>query len=142
MKSYRLLGIIIALLGFGCDGSMGVPGPQGEQGPAGAAGPAGPAGAQGIQGEPGTPAPSTTAIESNTCDTAVGPFNCEITCAGVGAIAMANAGWETDATGFISLGDHQQKIDDPSTWTFTFGTEGIEVGVPLTVSAVCFTPPE
>lgn len=96
----------------------------------------------GAPGAPGAPGPSTVTLETDTCQTVnQGSFSCTVTCSGVGAIAMASGGWETAATGYIMLNSQSQVLADPSSWTFTFGTEGVEVDVPVTMSVVCFTPP-
>ncbi len=85
---------------------------------------------------------SPVTLLTETCDTQALAFNCDVTCPGVGAIAMARGEWETNATGFIYLNGSAQVADDPSTWRFDFSTEGLEPDVPITLRVVCFTPPE
>ena len=145
MKRYKFVAVLLAMLGLGCGddatgpaGPQGPAGPTGPQGPAGAAGQAGAAGAQGPMGLPGN---NTLTIETETCVTA-GSFSCTVTCSGVGAIAIASAGYETAATGSIYINSQGQPESDPGSWQFDFGTEGAELDVDLVASAVCFTPPE
>lgn len=141
MKTYRLLGIMMGLLGVGCDGSTGATGAMGAMGEQGIQGPQGPMGMQGIQGVPGD---SRVTVETNTCNTVVGTFSCDVACTGVGAIAIASAGWSAtpDQGSTLYLLDHGQDSVDPGLWNFDFGTEGVTPDVPVTTSVVCFTPPE
>ncbi len=141
MKLQQGLALMIGLLGAGCDGEagpVGETGPQGAQGPVGPQGPAGPQGPQGAAGDP------AVQVQTGTCNTVIGSFTCSVTCSGVGAIAIANGGWEAtpDQASTLYLNDNGQDPLDPSTWRFDFGTEGVTPDVPITLSVVCFTPPE
>lgn len=153
MKQVRLLAIMLALMGVGCGEEDGAVGPAGPQGPAG---PTGPQGMQGIQGEPGDPGiqgiqgiqgePGVSPVTSfeGTCDTVAGTFTCTVTCPGVGAIALASGDWDSAAADVpfaLYLNSNNRKADDVASWEFNFGTEGVEVGVPINMTVVCFTPP-
>lgn len=146
MTRYRYLAIVMAMLGLGCNETTGDTGPQGPQGPQGIAGPVGPAGATGLMGETGLQGPAGAAgsvltVERNTCLTDTSAFSCSVTCSGEGAIAISGAGYETAAIGYMYTQQQGQPEGQPNTWNFDFGTEGVEAGVDITVSAVCFTPP-
>lgn len=140
MKVHQGLAIVLGLMGAACDGETGATGETGAQGATGAQGPAGATGPAGPQGAAGD---SRVTLESETCDAVSGNFTCSVTCTGVGAIAIANAGWSAtpDQGNTLYLNDHGQDADDPATWNFDYGTEGVTVGTPITISVVCFTPP-
>ncbi len=78
-----------------------------------------------------------------TCDTALGPFTCTVTCPGVGAIALASGDWESDAAvnSTLYLNSESRRTDDVASWDFNFGTEGVQVGVQINMTVICFTPP-
>jgi hypothetical protein len=108
---------------------------------------------QGIQGEPGDPGdpgaqgePGVSPVTSvtGTCNTAIGTFTCTVTCPGVGAIALASGDWEAtpDQGSTLYLNSEGRDANDVSSWNFDFGTEGVTVDVPISMTVVCFTPPE
>lgn len=142
MKIHRRLGILIALAGAGCDGESGAQGETGPVGPVGAPGEQGPRGPLGIKGTASNV--ETTGLESGTCPTQYSAFQCTVTCAGVGAIAMARG--EVTITqpsyGTVSLTDAYPDPSDPKTYRFAFDAVSIEGIGEVQMNVVCFTPPE
>ena len=144
MELKRPLGIVLGLIGAGCDGQtgpVGDVGPMGEmgaQGVQGTQGPEGPVGPQGAKGH------ARVRSVTGTCNTIVGQFSCEVTCPGVGSIAMASGGWQAnpDQGSTLYLNGQGQDPLVPGKWKFDFGTEGVTPDVPITMTVVCFTPPE
>lgn len=141
MKRYRWPGIVLGVLGAGCDGSTGA---MGAQGAMGEQGPQGIQGVQGVQGVQGDPGPSTVTVVTETCTPAFEGFDCDVTCTGVGAIAIASGGVQigTAVEGAIVLTSSVQDIQEPSTWTFSFSNTTLEPYPAVMASVVCFTPPE
>ena len=57
---------------------------------------------------------------------------------------MASGDWDSTATQVqyaLYLNSDNRKVDDVASWEFNFGTEGVEVGVPINMTVICFTPP-
>lgn len=145
MKTHRRLGILLALVGCACDGDAGPQGETGPVGPAGEAGPTGPAGPAGLAGPAGPAGPETLTLETGSCDTTgmLIPYECVVTCSGVGSIALARGPVTITqpSVGTISLVDAGQEHGDPSSYRFSFDGVGVEGVGSMTMSVVCFTPP-
>lgn len=144
MELKRPLGIVIGLIGAGCDGHTGPAGEPGQMGEMGTPGLPGDQGPEGIQGPPGVKGAARVQSATGTCNTVVGNFTCEVTCPGVGSIAMASGGWQATLTPGSYLYVNAQGQDPlvPGKWKFDFGTEGVAPDVPITMTVVCFTPPQ
>ncbi len=142
MNIHRKLGVVLALVGAACDGETG---PRGETGPVGPVGAQGPAGVAGPQGPAGVAGLDTVGLESGSCTTegVSSPYTCEVSCSGVGAIALARGAVTITQPdyGTVSLVDAYQNSDDPSTYRFVFESVGIEGIGTMDMSVVCFTPP-